>query len=185
MTVQSVRPDVSALSFMLYDRLLHPELFEQVTRRTVSSPNWEATISICRGGHLVVFRTLAGQLTEVAGHHSGEELPTRGQRVAFPIQSGRESTVEFPDDLRLHFSSHVDAVDAPVFTELHQELEGDLRNAWLAHEFASAQRLRPAPLSLIKVETHPESLLVHAFHTFPDNFAVLRTQSLYEITPEK
>ena len=184
MAVQSVRPDVSALSFMVYDRALHPELFDQVARRTVSTPQWEATVAICRGGHLVTFRTKAGQLTEVAGHHSSEELPTRGQKVAFPLQSGRESTVEFPGDVRVHFSSHIDAVDPPVFTELHQELEADLPGAWLAHEFPSTQRMRPQPISLIKVEPQPDSLLVHAFHTFPDNFAVLRTQSLYEIAAE-
>jgi hypothetical protein len=181
MTVQCVRPDVAELSFMLYDRALHPELFDAVGRRTISTPLWESTISICRGGHVVSFRTPGSQLTEIAGHHSSDELPTRGQRVAFRLQAGRDSTLELPGDVRVHFSSHVEQVDPAVFTELNQEIEVDARQAWLVHEFQSTQRLRPQPLSVIQVETQPESLLVHAFHTFPDNFAVLRTQSLFEL----
>jgi len=184
MAVQSIRPDVSALSFMLYDRAMHPELFEGVCHKNLSTPTWAATISICHGGHVAAFRTLRGQLTEVAGHPTSEELPTRGQKVNFRIQAGREATIELPGPIRVHFSSHVDTVDPAVFTELNEELVAVSSTAWMAYSFQSAQRLRPQPLSIIQVDAQPSSLLVNAFHTFPDNFAVLRTQSLYEIDGE-
>jgi hypothetical protein len=33
----------------------------------------------------------------------------------------------------------------------------------------------------VQTEERPGSLLVHAFHTFPDNRAVVKTQSLFEV----
>jgi hypothetical protein len=50
----------------------------------------------------------------------------------------------------------------------------------LAHRFGSKSRLAPAPLSFIQTDEGPRSLFVHTFHTFPDNCAVVKTQSLFE-----
>ena len=36
-------------------------------------------------------------------------------------------------------------------------------------------------LSYINLETRNRSLLVQAFHTFPDDYAIVKSQSLYEV----
>ena len=36
-------------------------------------------------------------------------------------------------------------------------------------------------VSYINVETRNRSLLVQAFHTFPDDYAIVKSQSLFEI----
>jgi hypothetical protein len=36
-------------------------------------------------------------------------------------------------------------------------------------------------LSYINVETRTRCLLVQAFHTFPDDYAIVKSQSLFEI----
>ena len=35
-------------------------------------------------------------------------------------------------------------------------------------------------ISWIDVETRPRSLIVHAFHTFPDDMAIVKSQSVFE-----
>ena len=40
---------------------------------------------------------------------------------------------------------------------------------------------RYGALSYINVESRNRSLIVQAFHTFPDDYAIVKTQSVYEI----
>ena len=41
--------------------------------------------------------------------------------------------------------------------------------------------MAPAPFTHVHFEARARGLSVHAFHTFPDERAVVRTQSLFEI----
>jgi hypothetical protein len=36
-------------------------------------------------------------------------------------------------------------------------------------------------MSWIDVETRPRTMIVQAFHTFPDDLAIVKSQSLFEI----
>ena len=36
-------------------------------------------------------------------------------------------------------------------------------------------------LSYINVETRSRSMLIQAFHTFPDDFAIVKTQSMFKL----
>ena len=56
----------------------------------------------------------------------------------------------------------------------------DSERVEVAFEFPSATRFSPPPLSLLRVDAQPDSLLVHAYHTFPDGCAVVKSQSLFE-----
>lgn len=56
----------------------------------------------------------------------------------------------------------------------------DAQRADLAYHFVSESRLTPGALSIIDYEANQSSLLIHAFHTFPDELAVVKTQSLFE-----
>ena len=46
-------------------------------------------------------------------------------------------------------------------------------------------RLAPAAVSYLQLDLFPRSLLVHAFHTFPENCAVVKTQTLIELPEAK
>ncbi len=49
------------------------------------------------------------------------------------------------------------------------------------HKFDSSGRMALGALSYINVETRSRSLLVQAFHTFPDDCAIVKSQSLIRI----
>ncbi|MCP4511592.1 MAG: hypothetical protein GY826_34915, partial [Fuerstiella sp.] len=67
-----------------------------------------------------------------------------------------------------------------VYLQLHREFEMDAQNATLALHIPGATPQSPKCISLLKCDVLPEGLVVHAFHTFPDDAAVLRTQTLFE-----
>ena len=51
----------------------------------------------------------------------------------------------------------------------------------LRHHFEPPGRMTLGALSWIDLETRPRSLLVQAFHTFPDDLAIVKSQSLFEL----
>ena len=66
---------------------------------------------------------------------------------------------------------------------------GPHRRAWLAntlqnllHRFQDGGRLALGAVSFIDIETRPRGLLVQAFHTFPEDRAIVKSQSLFEFT---
>jgi hypothetical protein len=183
MQVQFVRPSAFELAFRLYERAIHPELFDIFSTYRTNGRNWAADIRISTAGHIVEFRDASQVVTEVTGPVS-LTLPDRGLCVGHRLGGSKDWTFNLSRGLKVHFSAHVEAVDAEVFRNLDQELTIDAREATLAFRFPGGHRLQPSPLSVVQVESLPRGVMIHAFHTFPGNCAVLRTQSLYETAAE-
>jgi hypothetical protein len=72
-----------------------------------------------------------------------------------------------------------------VFAHLSDELILDPARGGLYHCFRAANRLAPAPISRVYVEARARGLSIQAFHTFPDERAIVRTQSLFELRPPR
>jgi hypothetical protein len=51
----------------------------------------------------------------------------------------------------------------------------------LLYTFDSSGRLAVGALSYINIETRNRSMLVQAFHTFPDDYAIVKSQSIFEM----
>jgi hypothetical protein len=51
----------------------------------------------------------------------------------------------------------------------------------MLHKFDSNGRMALGAISYINIETRNKSLLVQAFHTFPDDCAIVKSQSLFEV----
>ena len=76
----TVRPKVAELTFQLYGRPLHPELFQVFETCTIERGKYTAKIDITSAGHVVTWRYGGMTLTEVAAsaHHP---LPHTRNRV--------------------------------------------------------------------------------------------------------
>jgi hypothetical protein len=108
-------------------------------------------------------------------------LPHNRQVLGRRLKGHRDDSVEHDGGILYHVSFQVEYLDPEVFQQCHEELLVDATRARMSHCFAPLSRLAPAPLSVIQTEERPHSLLVHTFHTFPDNRAVVKTQSLFEV----
>jgi hypothetical protein len=179
-TVLSVRPKVAELVFQLYGRALHPELFEIYTTRTVQRGDYEATINITSAGHTVAWRYKGITLTEVAtsAHHP---LPQKRRLMAYKLKGEGHDRVECRGGARYQVSFQLEPVEPEIFWTFQHELANDGERKGMLHRFDSSGRMALGALSYINVETRNRSLLVQAFHTFPDDYAIVKSQSLFEV----
>jgi hypothetical protein len=179
-TVLSVRPKVAELVFQLYGRALHPELFEVHSSRTVRRGDYEATVNITSAGHCVTWRHQGLTLTEVAtsAHHP---LPQKRRLISAKLKGEGRDRVECRGAARYQVSYQLEPVEPEVFWTFQQELAYDGERQGMLHRFDSSGRMALGALSYINVETRNRSLLVQAFHTFPDDYAIVKSQSLFEI----
>ena len=175
----SVRPRAAELVFQLYGRVLHPELFEAFATRAIDRGAWAATVSITGLGHIVCWRRDGLTLTEVTTA-AGEPLPVRRRLLSHRIGGERSERIECRDGSRYSTCFQVERADPEVFWTLQQELSTSGEKRGLVHRFDAPGRMSLGALSWIDVETRPRSLLVHAFHTFPDDLAIVKSQSLFE-----
>lgn len=180
MPVHLARPDVGSLVFRLFGRPVHPELVSVCARNVIRHAKWQGELAICHAGHLIAFHHHKGMLCEVATSIE-TPLPKSCQVISRRLRGFRNESVEHDAGILYHVSYQVELLEPEVFLHLNEELVADSEKAYVSHLFPSSSRLAPCAVSLIKTEVRSNSLLVHAFHTFPDNCAVVKTQSLFEI----
>lgn len=177
MKLQFARADASQLAFHLFDRAIHPELFDAYAETHIAAAGFEAVLRICAAGHAFEFRRGPHRLTEVIGA-ADQQLPQRGRCAVHRLRTGRDLDVQV-SGVEYCCSAHVELLDQEVFERVHSELVSDTGQALLSYEFPGRHRLETGAVSLLRAEATARSLIVHAFHTFPESRAVLRTQSMF------
>jgi hypothetical protein len=178
--VLSVRPKVAELVFQLYGRSLHPELFEVYSSRKVKRGEYEATISITSAGHVVTWRYHGLTLTEVAAS-AQHPLPQKRRLLSYRLKGERTDRMECRGGAVYQVNFQLEPVEPEVFWTFQHELTRDACKQGMLHTFNSSGRMALGALSYINVETRNRSLLVQAFHTFPDDYAIVKSQSLFEV----
>lgn len=180
MQINSLRPSIFETSYRLFERDLHPELFEPAVVGHIKTSLYSMDFGICDGGHFLRFSSEGETMLEVTGP-VGQELSMHGLQQREVFGGSEEISVESSEPFIYHFAGQVDTVDPAVFTRVEMELQIEAKRAFLSHQFQSSNRLFAGPLSLAKVEGTERSLTLHVFHTFPQDLAVLRTQTLFEL----
>ena len=180
MSVGFARPDVANLVFQVFDRSLHPELFAVYAQAEIRQPRYAAAMHISDAGHVLSFRHAGRIVTEVTAARE-MPLPQRKRMLSHKLRGHRHESLTLDGGIQYHVSFQLEQLDPEVFLHFQQELLLDSYRGQIAHRFGTHNRLAPAPLSFLQVESAADSLLVHAFHTFPDNFAVVKVQSLFEM----
>lgn len=179
MNISDVRPDVAELTFQVFGRPIHPELLNTKASAEIRQEAYSAKLQVCDTGHAITFRRANHLLCEVVLSRESP-LPLRKKLYGQKLRGHRQESICFESGLEYHLSFQYEQLEPEVFHHFHQELFDDCHQALVAHQFSPATRWTPVPVSFMKVEEAPRSLLIHAFHTFPENFAVVKTQSLFE-----
>ena len=176
----SVRPKIAELVFQLYGRALHPELFEVYCSQTVARGDYSATVSITSAGHVVTWRYQGLTLTEVAAA-ANHPLPQRRRLISYKLKGHRRDRVECRGGAVYEVEFSLEPVEPDVFWTFQKELALDGNRQGMLHRFDSSGRMALGALSYINVESRDHTLLVQAFHTFPDDYAIVKSQSLFKI----
>jgi len=180
MTVGFARPNSSRLMLHVYGRSVHPELFRIFAETEICQDPYSAGLRICDAGHLINFRYNGHTVTEVTVSRD-QLLPQKKRCLEKSLRGCRDESMRFEGGLCYCVSYQLERLEATVFLNFHEELLSDCKQAAVAYRFPAENRLSPEPLSLLRTDVGAQSLLVHAFHTFPDSCTVLKTQSLFEL----
>lgn len=181
MGVSSGRSRVADLAFQVFGRAIHPDWFVVRDHRRIAQAHWEADLRIIDGGHAIHWRSGPTRLCEVL---SGPEtlLPEPGLLYHSPVRHERSATLRQAGLVEYQTCFDVERMDSEIFRHLCEELALDSGKG-LFHRFAPVNRLVSAPLSYVRIDPRPRGLSVQAFHTFPDERAIVRAQSLFELLP--
>ena len=174
-----MRPPVADLVFRLYDRPLHPELVESLVTRVVDRPGYRLVTRITPTGHVLDWSCGSARLTEVMAT-ADQELPKAGRRLGHRFGGGRSGRCDVAPGVRYQVSSQVEVLPPETFAHLHEELLVDGARKGLLYHGCPHHRLGLSPLGVVIVEALRSAFSVAAFHTFPDELAVVKTQSLIE-----
>jgi hypothetical protein len=178
--VLSVRPKIAELVFQLYGKPLHPELFQIYATRTVERGDYKATIHITSAGHIVAWRYRGLSLTEVACS-AAHPLPQKRRLLQYRLKGQRSDRLVCRGGASYRMSFQLESVRPEVFWTYQQELAVEGVRQGMLHRFDSSGRMALGAISYLNVETRNRSLLVQAFHTFPDDYAIVKSQSFFEL----
>ena len=176
----TARPKVAELVFQLYGRALHPELFQVHATRTVKRGKYEAKIDITSAGHVVCWRYAGLTLTEVATS-ANHPLPERRRLLSAKLRGRRNEHVPCRGGVDYQVSFQLEPVEPEIFWVFQQELARDGEHKGMIHRFDSSGRMALGALSYINVDVRDRQLLVQAFHTFPDDYAIVKSESRFRI----
>ena len=179
----SVRPRIAELVFQLYGRSLHPGLFEIHRSRQIERAGYRANIQITSAGHVVTWQYDGLTLTEVAAsaHHP---LPQRRRLMSPRLKDTCTDDLECRGGITYHVEFALEPVPRETFWTYQKELTQIAAREGLLHCFESSGRFGLGALSYINLESRDRSLRVQAFHTFPDDYAIMKSQSVFSL-PKK
>lgn len=179
MPVQFARPDVGTLTLRVYDRALHPEFFDCHALSVLECGPLRLHLRLCSAGHLLCLRNKKRVLTE-AITEKNQSLPQCRCVLEQKLRGCRTRSVPLSEGLRYDVGCQLETLDPDLFLRMHEELQSDCARAELAYEFPSPNRFSPGALSLVSASATRSSVMLHAFHTFPDHCAIIKTQTLVE-----
>jgi len=184
MDSQRIDQSLSELTFCVFRRALHPELFDIYASRRFVQGEYEVIIWVTGCGHVVqVFH----------GNHCITEcicppdqlLPKRGLVEQFAFRGEKSHKCQWSKGFTYMMSLQVEAMSANLFKRMHTELVGVGKKRGLFVAFAQWARGDLVPFSFLDYEAGRDELQLNTFHAFPEQQTMLKTQSLITLTAAK
>lgn len=175
-----VRPKVAELAFRVYGRALHPELFQVLQTRRVERNGFQAKIDITRAGHVVTWRYEGQTITEVAAA-ANHPLPEKRRLMSHRLLGEQSDSITCRGGTQYHVNFTLEPADPEVFWAFQKQLVANDERKGMLHTFDASGRVPMGAISYVHLETRSKSLLIQAFHTFPDDCAIVKSQSRFEL----
>lgn len=180
MGVLFYRPAVSDLTFQVYGRPLHPELFDILAERVIDRPDFQLRVQITTTGHVISWENKDVHLTEVTAVRR-QELPTRRRLLGHRMRNEQCANLLCAHGVKYQASFQVEVLPPELFARIHDEILADGSKRGLLYHFNNTSRISLPPLGYVQAEFRPGCLFLSSFHTFPAEHTVVKSQSLIEI----
>ena len=176
----SVRPKITDLNFHLFARTIHPELFQACVSREYERENYRLCLNITNVGHLITFEHDGNVLTEVSAS-ANHPLPTKRVLLTHSIDATHKDQTTFRDLIDYKCEHQLEAVNPNLFVTIQKQLDAQDQTEGLTHRFQSNGRLSFGAISYINVQSFRNHVKIRSFHTFPDTFAVMKSESTFSL----
>lgn len=172
---------VEELMFSLFQRPLHPELFQIYASRNLNTEKYEAVIWITGCTHVV--SVFAGDicLAEVVSI-PGQMLPSRGLIERFQFRGPRTHKCTLSRGVSYMTDFQVEKMSPGLYRQSHTDLERFARNRGLFVKFPELEIGKLQPFCYVDFEARQAELHIHTFTAYPDQVTMIKTQSLFDFS---
>jgi hypothetical protein len=173
---------LSDLHLCLYSRPFHPELFQIYAAEQYRGPAYEMDAWIVGCSHVITFRAGQAVLTELTA--SDERLLGRRRLLGRWRLRGERTCRQSLDRGRINYiaSFQVEVLSDHLYRQIHQELVEEGRKRGVLAQFSQWQNDGLTPFAYLNCELCARELRATAFHGFPDENSLVKTQSIFELT---
>jgi len=172
---------LSNLRFYLYDRPLHPELFDIYHDHHIVKKGYEAQVWVTGCSHVIGFFRQGASFVEVTAD-AESTLPQRGLLLELPFRGERDHECKRAESINYMMNFQVESMSPAVYSRTHHDLAriGARRGLFVPFPMWM-NRSRLTPFTYIDYEAKPNELHVFAFHAFPEDLTIVKTQSIFEL----
>ncbi|MBN2456439.1 MAG: DUF2617 family protein [Sedimentisphaerales bacterium] len=170
---------VEELAFNLYQRPLHPELFQIYAKRHLRTNKYESLIWITGCTHVVSVFVRDACLTEVVSA-PGQMLPQRGLIERFQFRGPRSHKCTLKRGVSYMTDFQVEKMSPNLYQQSYKDLERFAKSRGVFIKFPDLGVGGLMPFCYIDFEARPEELHIHTFAAYPDQVTVVKTQSLFD-----
>jgi len=101
--------------------------------------------------------------------------------MTYSIKGKRSDQFECHGGIRYQTSFQLEGVSNKLFLMCQKQLRKNDRHVGLVHEFQSSGRMTVGAVSYMNAETRNRSIFIQAFHTFPDDQAIVKTETYFRL----
>jgi hypothetical protein len=168
------------LHLFVFDRALHPELFQHFADYRVEQGRYHADIWIIGLSHVITVTSGQRSLTELLARES-DMLPSRGILSRFRLKGERDHERKTADGWSYMVSTQVETMDEALYKSVHHDLlrHTEKRGWFQSYEAWAESDL--APFTYIDHEARDHEFHVHVFHAYPQERTLIKTQSIIEL----
>lgn len=175
-----VRPKVTDLTFRLFGRSVHPELFQVFAHRSIQRQDYRLDVNITSAGHVVTWRNQYATLTEVACS-TLQPLPAQRELFAQNFGDGTRRRLNWLDQVDYCSDFSLEHSTPYTFANIQSQLLAASEYEGLVFQFHSSGRMSFGGVSYIDIQARLQSVRVRAFHTFPDTSIVVKSDTHFSL----
>jgi hypothetical protein len=170
---------VEELTFNLFQRPLHPELFQIYAKRKLKTEKYEAEIWVTGCTHIAAVYVDDLCLCEVVSA-PGQLLPQRGLIERFQFKGPKSHKCTLSRGVSYMTDFQVEKMSANLYRQSHTELKKFAKSRGIFVKFPDAEVDGLEPFCYIDFEARRDELHIHTFSAYPDQVTMIKTQSLFD-----
>ena len=170
---------IQGLTFSLFQRPLHPELFQIYAKRQLKTEKYETHIWVTGCTHVVSVFAADVCLTEVVSA-PGQMLPQRGLVERFQFRGPKSHKCTLNRAVSYMTDFQVEKMSPNLYQQSHTDLERFARDRGVFVKFPTLETGGLQPFCYVDFEARRSELHIHTFSAYPDQVTMVKTQSLFD-----